>query len=81
VVHANRVGWEDGIGFGGESSVRDPFGREVGALEALGSGRLNVDIDGGAVRRARVQTPLRRDEKVWLLRQELERLVREGLAT
>lgn len=81
VVHVNRVGWEDGIGFGGESSVRDPFGRETTALPALESGRLLAELDGGAVRRARVQTPLRRDEKVWLLRQELERLVREGLAT
>ncbi len=81
IVHANRVGWEDGIGFGGQSSAVDPFGRELGRLPPIESGRLAVRLDTGATRRARVQTPLRRDEKVWLLREELARLEREGLVS
>ncbi|MBI1380269.1 MAG: carbon-nitrogen hydrolase [Planctomycetaceae bacterium] len=78
VVYANRVGWEDGIGFGGQSCVFDPFGRELGRLPALESARLTTRLEGSLARRARVQTPLRRDEKVWLLREELARLEREG---
>lgn len=77
VAHVNRTGFEDGICFGGGSRVFDPYGDEVGALEGLDAGRLVVDVDPREAARARTRVPLRRDEKPWLLRRELERLADE----
>jgi len=73
VLYANRVGFEDGIAFGGGSSVHDPFGARVAQLEGLDAGELTARIDTRTLHRARVQTPLRRDEKPWLLLRELHR--------
>ena len=75
VVYAGRTGWEDGIGFGGGSCVLDPTGRTVALLEGLEAGSLSAELDGGALRRARVETPLRRDEKPWILAAALKRHV------
>lgn len=74
IVYAGRVGWEDGIGFGGGSSVIDPFGNRVAALEGFEPGEVEAELDRGALRRARVETPLRRDAKPWILARELARL-------
>ncbi|MEW6073439.1 MAG: nitrilase-related carbon-nitrogen hydrolase [Planctomycetota bacterium] len=75
VVYAGRVGWEDGIGFGGGSAVVDPFGEVRARLDGLEPGLLDATIEPGALRRARVETPLRRDEKPWILAAELARHV------
>ena len=74
IVYVNRVGSEDGIVFAGGSRVVDPFGRETAALPALDPGRLEARIRGDVLRRARVATPLRRDEKPWIVARELARL-------
>jgi len=73
VFYVGRVGWEDGIGFGGGSSIFDPFGNRTALLEGFEPGTLSADIERAVLRRARVETPLRRDEKPWLLAAELER--------
>lgn len=73
VIYAARVGWEDGVGFGGHSALFDPFGQRVASLEGFEPGNLWAKIDPAALRRARVETPLRRDEKPWLLAAGLER--------
>jgi len=75
VVYAGRVGWEDGIGFGGASAIVDPWGNVVAQLDALEPGELEGELDAGALMRARVETPLRRDEKPWILAAELARHV------
>jgi predicted amidohydrolase len=75
VVYAGRVGWEDGIGFGGASAIVDPWGNVVAQLDALEPGELEGELDPGALLRARVETPLRRDEKPWILAAELARHV------
>jgi predicted amidohydrolase len=75
IVYVNRVGSEDGVLFSGGSRVVDPFGREAGALATLEPGALEVALSGEAMRRARVTTPLRRDEKPWLVQRELERIL------
>ncbi len=75
VIYAGRVGWEDGIGFGGGSCLVDPFGGMRAGLGALEPGMLEERIEPGALRRARVETPLRRDEKPWILAEELTRHV------
>ncbi len=75
VVYAGRVGWEDGIAFGGGSCIVDPWGTKLAGLDALEPGELETVLEGGALRRARVETPLRRDEKPWILAGELARHV------
>ena len=74
-VYVNRVGCEDGITFAGGSRVLDPFGREEVCLEELQVSRLMHEIDLRACERARLQTPLRRDEKPWLVLRDLQRIV------
>lgn len=75
VLFASRVGWEDGVGFGGESAVIDPFGDVAARIEMLETGSLVSRIDDATLRRARVEAPLRRDEKPWILASELARHV------
>lgn len=75
VVYVNRVGYEDGLNFGGGSVAVDPFGREIGALPALDPGLVLADLDPEVLRRARTAYPLLRDEKLDLVRRELDRLL------
>jgi len=72
-VYVNRTGCEDGITFGGGSRIVDPFGREVASLDELSPGNLTHEIDLRENERARLQTPLRRDEKPWIVLRELQR--------
>jgi NAD+ synthase (glutamine-hydrolysing) len=67
VAYANRVGWEDGIGFGGGSALFGPDGRRLSRLEGFEPGHLDVDLSASTLRRARQSTPLRRDERPSLL--------------
>lgn len=71
VLYCNRVGWEDGVVFGGASRVVDPAGEPLGETLGLDPGRLDVRLDRTALSRARLQTPLRRDERPWILAREL----------
>jgi len=75
VAYASRVGWEDGIGFGGGSLVLDPHAEIRAELEGLEPGSLSALLDSGTLRRARSELPLRRDEKPWILATELARHV------
>lgn len=77
VAYVNRVGCEDGVTFSGASRVLDPFGDERDALEGLEPGLLSVELDLAECERARLKTPLRRDEKPWLVLRELRRLEHE----
>jgi len=72
-LYVNRTGCEDGITFGGGSRVVDPFGQEVARLEGLASGTLEHTVDLRTNERARLQTPLRRDEKPWIVLRELQK--------
>jgi len=74
IVYVNRVGSEDGIAFCGGSRVVDPFGREAARIEGLEPGRAQALLEGDALRRARTSTPLRRDEKPWIVARRLEEL-------
>jgi predicted amidohydrolase len=75
VVYASRVGWEDGLGFGGGSRVLDPFANPRGTLEGLDVGTIRAMLDSAILRRARSELPLRREEKPWILANELARHV------
>jgi len=75
VLYVNRVGYEDGLNFGGGSIAVDPFGRELAALPSLEAGLAVTDLDPEVLRRARTAYPLLRDEKLDLVRRELDRLL------
>ncbi len=75
VAYSSRVGWEDGIGFGGGSRVLDPHANTRAVLEGLEPGVITATLDAGILRRARSELPLRRDEKPWILATELARHV------
>jgi predicted amidohydrolase len=75
VAFASRVGWEDGIGFGGESRILDPYANPRAAVEGIEPGLAQARIDSATLRRARSEVPLRRDEKPWILAAELARHV------
>lgn len=76
-AYANRVGCEDGLVFGGGSMAVDPFGRVVGALPPLEPGMIVVELEADVLRRARTAYPLLRDERLDLVRRELDRLMAE----
>ncbi len=76
VVYANRVGYEDGACFWGGSEVVGPTGAPLGKARYLEEDLLVVDVDAGALRRARIANPLLRDERLDLTLRELERLLR-----
>lgn len=75
VVWANRVGFEDGINFGGGSCVVDPFGRVAACARDLQSELLTCDLDRATLRAARTAYPLLRDERLAMLSREVLRLV------
>ncbi len=74
IVNVNRVGYEDGVNFWGGSEIVGPDGLVVTKGEYLQEEFLCGTIDLGKVRRARMYTPLLRDEKLHLTLRELERI-------
>ena len=74
VVYVNRVGYEDGLNFGGGSIAIDPFGRTVASLPALAAGVVVAELDDEVLRRARAAYPLLRDENIELVHREVSRI-------
>ncbi len=62
VIFVNRTGFEDGIGFFGGSFAMAPDGRIVASASLFREEFLSVEIDAGAVERARAATPLLKNE-------------------
>ncbi len=77
VVHVNRVGYEDGVGFWGGSSVIDPNGQTVAKAPCYETALTIAEIDPAEVRRRRLAVPVLRDEDIDLTIRELERVRRE----
>ncbi len=70
----NRVGFEDGVGYWGGSRLLDPEGKTVARLDILEEGLELAEVDTDRVRRARMYSPILRDEKRWLTSAELGRI-------
>lgn len=75
VAYASRVGWEDGIGFCGGSTVFGPEGDKLSAAPALDPAEITAHLSSDELHRARYATPLRRDEKPGILLAELSKHV------
>ncbi|MCI0405191.1 MAG: hypothetical protein L0209_03805, partial [candidate division Zixibacteria bacterium] len=73
-IFANRVGFEDGVGFWGGSEIIDPAGKPELKLPYFEEDLQTAEISLGKVRRARLRTPLLRDEKLDFAINELLRI-------
>jgi predicted amidohydrolase len=76
-LYANRIGYEDGIGFWGGSEIIAPDGAVVAKGPYFEESVVAGEIDPRAVRRARLVTPLFRDERMGLTIRELTRILNE----
>ena len=77
VVHANRVGTEEGVTFAGGSEIRDPTGRVVAEGPDGEEALVVADLDRDLLRRARTALPLERDERRDLVAREVRDALRE----
>jgi predicted amidohydrolase len=78
VVYANRVGFEDGVGFWGGSEVVSPTGRRLAKAKYYEEDFILAELSLKEPRRQRVAAPLLRDENVDLTIRELCRIRRTG---
>jgi predicted amidohydrolase len=74
LIYANRVGFEDGVGFWGGSEILDPFGRRLAKAKYYEEDFIIAELSLDAVRRKRVVSPLLRDEDIDLTINELLRI-------
>jgi predicted amidohydrolase len=75
VVNCNRVGYEDGVAFGGGSHVIDPDGETLLHCPYFEEALAFCTLDLNQIRRARARLPLLRDERPELLYWGLKRLI------
>ncbi|HEU4400957.1 MAG TPA: nitrilase-related carbon-nitrogen hydrolase, partial [Candidatus Polarisedimenticolia bacterium] len=75
VAWVNRVGFEDGVNFGGGSCVVDPFGRTLAEGKLLEEDLVVCDLERSTLRHARTVFPLLRDERLPVLSREIGRLL------
>jgi predicted amidohydrolase len=80
VVYANRAGYEEGWAFQGGSYICSPAGDFVARGRPLKEDFIVATLPEAALRKARLMTPLMRDERLDLVQQEIERIVAERSA-
>ncbi len=80
VIYCNRVGYEDGLNFWGGSEVVLPTGETAMKAPLFEECLLVGDVPLNSVRRARMMSPVLRDENLNLTIAELQRIERERFA-
>jgi predicted amidohydrolase len=75
VVHANRVGYEDGLNFWGGSTVFDPNGDLIVKAPYHEETLILAEIDLNQLHRTRARLPLLRDERTALVMREMQRIL------
>jgi len=78
LVYCNRVGYEDGVNFWGGSRVAGPDGALLDAPAGADAVLLYHQLSRAALRRARIESPLLRDERHDVNDAENERIRRRG---
>ena len=78
VVHANRVGYEDGLHFWGGATAFDPNGEELAHGPYNEEAITYTELDLNQLRRTRSRLPLLRDERTNLVQNELNRILSRG---
>ena len=74
VLHANRIGYEDGLNFWGGSTIFDPNGDLVVRAPDFEPQLTTAIIDLNQLHRTRARLPLLRDERTTLVQKELDRI-------
>ena len=74
-VHANRVGFEDGLNFWGGSTIFDPNGQQIARGPYHEEALTIAEIDLNQLHRTRARLPLLRDERTSLVQRELNRII------
>jgi len=77
VVYVNRAGHEEGWSFQGGSFVCDPSGDLVAEGKLLEKDLVLASMPEAPLRKARLATPILRDEKIDLVRREMDRIALE----
>ncbi len=77
VIFANLCGYQDGIHFWGGSGIYAPNGRILVQADIQKEEVIVATLDTEMLRRERVYSPLRRDERLLLTYHELQRIVRD----
>jgi predicted amidohydrolase len=77
VLHANRVGYEDGLHFWGGATVHDPNGDLLAHGPYFEEALTLVELDLNQLRRTRARLPLLRDERTNLTMSELQRILQK----
>lgn len=78
VVYANRVGFEDGVGFWGGSEIVSPAGQRLAKAKYYEEDLIVAEVSLKEPRRQRVAAPLLRDENLDLTLRELLRIRDSG---
>jgi predicted amidohydrolase len=78
VVHANRVGFEDGLNFWGGSTAFDPNGELIAQGPYHQEALTLAEIDLNQLHRTRARLPLLRDERTALVLREMNRIMEAG---
>jgi NAD+ synthase (glutamine-hydrolysing) len=76
-AYCNRVGVEDGVSFSGGSILAGPAGNAVTRAPDMEEALVTATVDARALDRQRQRSPFLRDEKLDLVRRELDRIARE----
>ena len=74
VIYVNRTGYEEGWNFAGGSYAVAPTGRLLAEGGSPEADRVSFTLDETLLRRTRTIYPLLRDEKLDLVRRELDRI-------
>ncbi len=75
VIYANRVGFEDGVGFSGGSCVFTPHGEMDSCAGYLNESSLKIEINLDLLNSERFKTPLIRDENLHLTFREIQDII------
>ncbi|HYE77606.1 MAG TPA: nitrilase-related carbon-nitrogen hydrolase [bacterium] len=81
IAWCNRVGFEDGIHFGGRSLILDAAGGVLAQGDPFAEGLVIAELDLGQVRRSRVKAPVVETENLALSIRELTRIQEKGWHT
>ncbi len=74
VVYVNRAGYEDGWNFSGGSFVVGPSGKVLAEGRLFKGDTVAVSLEENLLRKIRTAYPVMRDEKLDLVRRELDRI-------
>lgn len=77
-VFCNRVGVEDGLSFWGGSEIVNPDGKVVAKAPYFEETLISGEIDQKILKHARIHTTLLSDEKLDLVIDELQRILRQN---